>query len=371
MYIPALSAEALRSVLDEHPVPADHSLVLYVAEDDLGRIEDCMQVLLDADVSFMGGLFPGVISDSRALRSGAVVQILPSVGRPIVTPGLSEGGQFDPAAFQGVRESNEAKSILVLVDGLTSGVEGFLQSLYQVASDRYTYIGAGAGPRSLVPGPCLFCNDGVFYDAAVVLPLQYQTSIGVQHGWRRVVGPLVATRTAGNVVLELNWETAYDVYRRVVLNDSGVEPQRDNLYDVSKGYPFGMYRDEAEDVARGPVAVTREGGLVCLGEVPVNSVLHILSGDHESLVEAAGSAARGAVSSCHPSSGLVVDCISRLEFLNSRFDGELEAIGSPFLGSGCPAPEGILSLGEISSIGGGYLEFYNNTVVAGSFSQVR
>jgi hypothetical protein len=59
---------------------------------------------------------------------------------------------------------------------------------------------------------------------------------------------------------------------------------------------------------------------------------------------------------------LVADCVSRGLFLGERLGDELGAIVDG-LGSGAPRPVGMLTLGEISSQGEGYLEFFNKTSV--------
>jgi len=100
--------------------------------------------------------------------------------------------------------------------------------------------------------------------------------------------------------------------------------------------------------------------------VPENTVLDILKGKSKSLINAAKLAATDSSKlSGKVKNTLIIDCISRVLFLEDDFSKELievkkaiKSIDSNII------PEGVLTLGEISSQEG-YLEFYNKTIVIG------
>jgi hypothetical protein len=181
------------------------------------------------------------------------------------------------------------------------------------------------------------------------------------------MGPLVATRTRRNVIAELNWRPALDVYREVVEKDSGQRLTEQIFYDVRQRYPFGIHREGCEDVVRDPIAFTERGELVCVGDVPENAVLNVLTGRKADLVAAARRAVRDcrADPSARPAHCLVADCLSRSLFLEREFGRELRAVKDGLAVDGESAPQGALTIGEISSYGDGTLEFLNMTIVAG------
>ena len=112
--------------------------------------------------------------------------------------------------------------------------------------------------------------------------------------------------------------------------------------------------------------------MLCVGDVPQNASLTILHGDPTSLIEAAGLAAHEAASSVDGEVHhcLIADCISRVLFMGEGFRKELDAI-STGLGelAKARAPIGVLTLGEISSRGDGYLEFFNKTCVVAALHE--
>ena len=213
---------------------------------------------------------------------------------------------------------------------------------------------------SLVQQPCLFSPEGVFQDVALLCPVPLKASIGVKHGWEQIFGPVVATRTEGNTVYELNWEPAFEVYAKIVSEDAGQEIREDNFFSIAKAYPFGIYREREEYVVRDPL-IAKDGAIICVGEVPENTVLNILKGDNDTLLKAAKQAASEAIPEESITELFVVDCISRALFLEDDFEKEIEEIAGA---SPSKKPSGILSLGEIASEqGGGALTFFNKTIV--------
>ncbi|MFK7834105.1 MAG: FIST C-terminal domain-containing protein, partial [Winogradskyella sp.] len=100
-----------------------------------------------------------------------------------------------------------------------------------------------------------------------------------------------------------------------------------------------------------------------------NTLVDILNGSENSLIEAAKNAALESLKFAEkPRKAIIIDCISRILFLEDNFEKELNAITAtirdrfPDVSIG-----GALTLGEISSYGEGFLEFYNKTVVIGLF----
>ena len=231
------------------------------------------------------------------------------------------------------------------------------------------YFGGGAGSLTLEQKPCVFTNDGLYQDAAVFCVLNMASRIGVRHGWNKVDGPFIVTKAEGNIIKELNWENPFTVYKRVVENHSGKIFTDDNFFDIAKGYPFGILKEDAECIVRDPLMVNENDELVCVGELEDNMVVDILNGNETSLIAASKKATEDSINQANsPSKAILIDCISRILFLEENFDKELSTITST-IKSKFPDVSigGALTLGEISSYGEGFLEFYNKTVVVGLF----
>ncbi|MEM6261818.1 MAG: FIST C-terminal domain-containing protein [Bacteroidota bacterium] len=339
--------------------------LVLMGEEEAPSLEALTAALDQSQLTYMGGIFPGIIYDTQQYTKGCLIYWFPGVKAVHLIPGTPDS-QRTFSGLQG-QEDRYGPTAFMLTDGLSPNISGMLSYVFNCLGHTVNYLGGGAGSLSLQPAPCLFSHHGVFQDATLLAFLPWQAKLGVRHGWQKVTGPFVATRTNGNLIEELNWQPAYNVYKEVVEQDSGRELTHEGFFPIAKGYPFGIYKEGSEDVVRDPISATPEGGLMCVGMVPENSVLNILKGAPESLVASARQAATD--SYLHADKGsknLIVDCISRVLFLEEDFHRELEAVKEALEGQ---TPSGILSLGEISSNGEGFLEFFNKTIVSATYSE--
>jgi hypothetical protein len=362
MYVSTV--DQLAAAIEGMAMSEDEVVAIFVGEKGKPDLGQLVLELSQKGIKFFGGLFPGVIHGDQRYEEGAVVVVLPMLAGPFLVRGL-DGTQIE---IPGVDlDASMAKCTAVtLVDGLTSNVALFLAEMFNRFGSAVNYFGGGAGSLSLEQEPCVFTPEGVFQDAAVVAFVKLQSGLGVRHGWQELVGPIVATHTNKNVIVELNWRNAFEVYKEAVEADSGKELTREGFFDIAKGYPFGILKENAEHIVRDPIAANERGELICVGEVPENTALSILRGENAALIGAAGQAAAAGLAKVKgsPQSALVIDCISRVLFLGDDFEKELAAVEAQLAGSG-GVPEGALTLGEISSSGEGLLEFYNKTMVVG------
>ena len=351
--------------------PLDNEALLIFAGDEEKEL-DLKKLIADLNqqgYNFFGAIFPAIIYGGKMSKQGAVIHKLPVVEKPFLIRGL-ENETIKLGLIESFnREIAGDMTAMVLVDGLTVNINGFLAGLFNLLAGSVNYIGGGAGSLSLKQKPCLFSNEGLFQDAALVALLRAKSKLGVRHGWEKLAGPVVVTKSVGNTIYELNWRSAFQVYKKIVEIDCGTEINQEKFFDVAKGYPFGMIKDHNERIVRDPISVGPNGELVCVGSVPENSVVDILKGTPSSLIAAAGQAAEECSDlDCRQlDSQVIFDCISRVLFLGEHFDEELATVNEKLKIAGFnELPFGALTLGEISSYGDGYLEFFNKTIVAGA-----
>lgn len=170
------------------------------------------------------------------------------------------------------------------------------------------------------------------------------------------------TEVDRNVIHTLNWRPAFEVYREVVEDHAAASISEENFFDLAKHYPFGINKIDTERIIRDPFSVGEGGSLICVGEVPRNSLVDIMNGESQNLVRAAATALELARDDYdggpEPRQRIFMDCISRTLCLEEGFSKELDAVyeeGKPLVGA--------LTIGEIANSGRDYLEFYNKTAV--------
>ena len=368
MYLPTAEPNEIVAAIKRHEIGPEEIVFILLGEKNKPDIEQLVAQLNQHDIEFVGAMFPALIYDEQKYEEGAIISVWPVVEKPFLVTGLNNDQIEFPDFDEIGSDDNKKYTAMVFVDGLTSNIASFLAQMFNRFGDSVNYFGGGAGSLSLQQEPCVFTPAGAFQDAAVVTFVPLEISLRVKHGWQKLLGPMVATKTHKNKIIELDWRNAFEVYQEVVEADSGTNLTKEDFFNLAKGYPFGIYKDGVEDRVLDPIIATESGELVCLIDVSENVALNMLKGDRAELVRAAGQAAdhRQNLAGRQLRHSLIVDCISRVLFLEEDFDKELAEVRQNITLSGCTnVPEGILTLGEISSDGQGVLEFYNKTIVVG------
>jgi hypothetical protein len=323
------------------------------------------QGLRKIPLPLFGGIFPGIIHGNRKIDQGSLVVGLFEEPTLHTIPDLSNPAvDYESVIAQLIREPGDEQTMMVLVDGLAKRISGLIEGLFNNFSLEFNYIGAGAGSLSMVRKPCLFTNEGLVYDQAAIAMLAVQSGVGVCHGWKPLSGPFQVTESRENLVVSIDFQPAFEIYSREVNSHLNRKITPENFFSLAKNHPLGLAKLGAEKLVRDPIAVTAEGAIQCVGEVPEGAYFHILTGSPSSLVDAAQAAMRQACArfpgNPQGKPSVLIDCISRVLYLEADFQRELNALQRP----GAPLV-GVLSLGEIAGGGQDYLEFYNKTCVVG------
>lgn len=362
------TVEGLQYLLEQAAADEATSGALVLACEDNGFIPEAINdYLIQYSKPVFGGIFSGIMFDQEKLQKGTIVA---GVHKPVSTVTIDGIGDikdmdgFLAETFE--TRSLQDKTMFVFVDGLSEHISLLIESMLNCYGLLPNYIGGGAG--SLIDKkPCVITNEGLLDNAAVFALTDMRSGIGVAHGWKPVAGPLKVTEADRHTVISLNWRPAFEAYREVVEKLSGEAFYDNEFFELAKGFPFGIVKMAKEMVVRDPLEVDGNK-IVCVGEIPVNSLVYILEGNKDSLISGVNDACRSALESYRQAAGgrtekplttIFMDCVSRVLFLQSDFTLELEAaqMGHPLLGA--------LTLGEIANTGKSYLEFYNKTSVIG------
>ncbi len=349
----------------EHPEV--RGLQILASVNNPWTVSEVDALLRSLTLPVFGGMFTGVIYDGQVHDPGTVVIALTETPRVRVIRGLNDPTTDFKAALETAFDDPCAgKTMFVYVDCTSSQIEVLLATLFNHCGASCAYIGGGAGALDFVSRPYVFTNEGVLQSAAVLALTGLSSSIGVSHGWRSLAGPFLITEASGHVVQSLNWRPAFEVYREVVEAHSGKSFDEMPFYELSKFYPFVLGRVGTEGVVRDPVNRNPDGSLLCVGDMPLNALVDIVTGATHSMIRAATKAATTAIEGFQrqkaPAGGftLLMECISRSLCLGESLARELEAVRVAEM------PQvGALTIGEIASSSQNYLEFYNKTAVLG------
>lgn len=316
----------------------------------------------------IGGIFPQIINQKHCQTTGAILVGLTIPLQIQTLPlGHNQEANFTDTLEQNFPEVYSEQTLLVFTDGLAQGCALLIEQLFNHFGLDNNFIGGGAGSLSLEQRPCVITNAGLQQDIAILGMTAQRAGVGVAHGWEPITEAYRVTESTGNTIISLNWQPAFEVYQEVIKQHAKLSITEENFFEVAKAFPFGITKVNAELVVRDPI-ITKDKQLVCVGDVPQGSFVHILTGDLESLSAAATEAKNRALASMPAKAPikwqLFIDCISRVLFMEQQFDCELENVSIEQV-----PMVGVLTLGEIANNGQDYLEFYNKTAVVALFSE--
>lgn len=329
---------------------------------DPDSMDDALKKL---SLPVFGGIFPAIIHGQKKHEKGSLIIGLKETPFLYTIPELSTPmDDHDAAIDELIPEIDGTQTMIVFVDGLAKNISSLVESLFNNFGLEFNYIGGGAGSLSMQQKPCLFTNNGMVQDQAIIALLKSKSGIGVSHGWEPMAGPFQVTESDNNMIISLDFQPAFDIYKKEIQPYFDQELTSDNFFSLAKNHPFGLAKLGAEKLVRDPIAVLQDGVIQCVGEIPEGSFVHILTGSSATLIDAAQNAMQKACEQ-YPGNNdkkpaLFIDCISRVLYLEDNFKKELKAVQRP------DAPlVGALTIGEIGCSGQDYLEFYNKTSVLG------
>lgn len=233
--------------------------------------------------------------------------------------------------------SASTRYVQLFSDGLTGDGSAILRGMNAAFARDVSVSGGTSGDAGEFVKTWQFMGDRVLSDAAVAIGFSgdFKLGTGVQSGWSPIGLPKKVTRAAGNVLYELNGESALNVYERFLGKHA------EKLPAVGVEYPLGIIgqlvdRDENDHLLlRATMSVNREEGSIRFaGEIPEGAMVYLTCGDRTSILEATEAAVRMAIDdvgdTTQPSVVFFYSCMARKTVLGLRTKEEVERVRAQF-----------------------------------------
>lgn len=323
-------------------------------------------VLQESSMKVVGGVFPELVYEGKRYKEGTIIVGLEQEMTTVEIQQFDDEDQIANAIEDVLGDNSpKDKAIFIFVDALVKNKPYIFDNLYNSFGTIPRYIGAGTGSLEFNTFPSIFSNQGMLESAAVIGMMDIKTSIGVAHGWEAISEPLKVTESERNEIISINWKPAMEVYQDIIEKHSGKKFDFEDFLGTVKSYPLGIAKLDSEMVVRDPF-MTKDKSIFTLDDVEKGSHIHILYGNMDSLLEGA-QRAKGLAFEDKIDKGdkeiLLIDCITRVLFMNENYDQELERLDPHNRGFGA------LTLGEIANNGDAYLEIFNKTAVVCAFHE--
>jgi len=335
------------------------SILILMAENNNCKLGVIEPTIKKCSKTIIGGVFPQVIFESQLLNTGVVfiplsfkLQSLSFDFNQSIEKCTAEMNDFVS------KISSEEKTLYLFVDAFGTKKDIYIDCIFNFFGTSVKYIGGCCGSISFESCPCVITNDGILENSGVFALSQEPISLGVAHGWKAISDPFKVTNVENNKISSLNWEPAYDVYKKIVEQHSGKKIEDNQFYDIAKSYPLGIVKIDGEYAIR-QILSAKQDELICSDRVELLEYVSIMYADKNDLLFAADEA-MNMISDTSENSDediiFCVDCIARKLFLDTEFSKELDIFDKL-------APVyGVISLGEIANHGNEILEVYNNTI---------
>ena len=243
------------------------------------------------------------------------------------------------------------RHVLVLGQGVQINGSALIEGISEPLGTGVLLSGGLAGDGGAFERTWTLSNQGLSQRQIVAIGFsgeELRVGNGSFHGWRPFGPVRKVTRSAGNVLFELDGQPALDIYKRYLGEYAKGLPASGLLF------PFEMLGED-----RGALGLIRTilgvdesaGSLVLAGNIVEDGYLRLMHASTDSLVDgamAAAEAAHDAAPGADPGESLVllVSCVGRKLVMGARVDEEVEAVQTVFGPKASIA--GFYSNGEIS-----------------------
>jgi hypothetical protein len=242
--------------------------------------------------------------------------------------------------------ADDLAGIFVLCPGVNINGSEFLKGTLSVLGKEVPVSGGLAGDGLNFKQTYTFFNGNIYENQAVAIgfygdALEYKT--GSRGGWSPFGPARRVTKSEGNVLFELDGESALKLYKEY-LGDKAEELPSSGLL-----YPFAILQEDHSELGliRTILNVDHEkGSLILAGDLPEGSLVCLMHADIDNLIQGAEVAATEAkAEGTGDSAAFLVSCVGRKILMTDDVIEEIEAVKNT-IGENV-AMAGFYSYGEI------------------------
>ncbi len=314
----------------------------------------------------------GDILDTQVLDNSVTATAIQFEKTPIRTVALSISGfkdSFDAGAkLTENLFSDDLSHILVISDGGKVNGSELVRGLTSKYKVKVTGGLAGDGTRF---EKTLVGLDEQPSEGTIVGVGFYGNSIKIGHGslggWDLFGAERMVTKSDGNILYELDGQSALDLYK-MYLGEKAKELPGSALL-----FPLGMKYNEDSDILVRTILNIDEhaNSMTFAGDIPVGATVRLMKANFDKLIDGASIAAEQSYDNLNTESAdlaILISCVGRKIVLDQRIEEEVEAVRE-VLGKR-PTITGFYSYGEISPVVSEMkCELHNQTMTITTFSE--
>jgi hypothetical protein len=371
---PSGTVAGIQSAITLSLQQAPEALLLLIGSESDIEFDSLPELLKAQPVPSLAAILPGVIHETDLYPGAILICGLKAAGSAVLITDINKSeNELSLELSNRLNKETLTNNALLFIDGLSSGVDGFISCLFDQVGPDINIIGCGTGYLDFSSRPNIFTAEGGWNNAALLIFQSPPFTTSFSHGWKAVAGPFLVTRAENNQIHDINFQPALPFYKSIVEQHSKGAFESGSFFNTSSHYPIGLEQLESEYLVRDLIS-TKGSSIECAGTVPTNAMVYLLHANEQELISAAGQAAAQLCEKLSPIYEtdevryiMLIDCVSRKLIFGDNFLQELECIRENL-------PEkakviGMLSIGEIANNSQGNIQFLNKTTVIGGLCE--
>lgn len=242
---------------------------------------------------------------------------------------------------------------IILADGLMANYSPLISGAQEILGKVFPIVGAGSSDYFRFKETRQYFQDKPSTNAAVAVLMggQMRVGVGSKHGWKPLGKPRSAEQTEGNIIKTIDGKRASTIYEEYFAMNLKELLSSQNAQTTCL-YPLGIYLEgESEYLLRNAVQIREDGSIVCQGEVPQGSEIHLMISTKDFCKEAAAKAVeevKDSLAGKQPKLIIIFESLTRNKLLGRGAMDEIQLI-KDLLGSTTPLI-GMYSYGEIAPL---------------------
>jgi hypothetical protein len=262
----------------------------------------------------------------------------------------------------------DLKLILVLSEGSFINGTELVEELEKQTKATIPIFGGLAGDNVKFERTLVGLDDNASPGKVVIIGFygdKINFGFGCEGGWTDFGPEREVTLSEKNVLYKIGDRFALDLYKEYL------GKYADDLPGSALYFPLSMKENrDSSPVVRTILSIDEKNkSMTFAGNIPQNSIIRLMKGNFDKLIDASNSAATKSFSNhlSHPELAILVSCVGRKIVLGNRIDEEFEAVKEV---SGNAVVCGFYSYGEISPIlGFKNCELHNQTMAILTISE--
>lgn len=307
-------------------------------------------------IKLIGGTTDGEISSNTGFSEDSVVMMLFYSSKIRFSTGIGVvkdsdiSGACKNAVDQALSDFSEEVKLCITIPGnITTNIDQIMFNLRKMIKTDIPIFGGVAGDQWRFQTQYQFLGTNVYTDAVPVLMMggDVEFVYGIDSGWEPMGNFGLVTKAEGNIVYNIDNETALDFYK----NNLG------ELSTPSAEFPLIVFNENNEVLYQRSAASVMEGdtgAIIFMGEIPQGSKVKIGGAERNVILNGTTKSVSNALDKLSKNSqiigGLLFSCAARKTLLGTKTNEESKIV-TKLIGEKIPYI-GFYAYGELSPVKG-------------------